>query len=332
MSELVERQHYVPRAYLKNFGHAKANEYFIHVLARNEKTEDKIFETNTRNVALKKNLYTLPGETVAQKMAIEKFYSEELESHYNSVYEILTNPERAGVTDDERELIISTVVTMFYRTTRWISMHNGFMDQLFESMFQLCGQTGSDYFMFEEKRISIAGKTLKKFSEEYHKEQQPSLVLSQLETAMKLLSIRIKNDGIMVSKLEDENAEFITSDNPVIATNPGNRYVMPFDATNILRLPLDSKHMLLLMPYAVTGTTNLIVRKQGKGSIWNMQKLTANYQQMETAERFIFGTRTGLEGYLRTKEVSERPLIEEEGNEQESLAALIKKGKELGVF
>ena len=144
MAELVKRQHFVPRTYLKHFGFEKGGEVFINVLPRLEKTSDKIFESNIKNVALKKHLYTLPGETVEQKMAVEKFYSEEFEQHYDDIYSILTDPNKTEISDEERELIISTVITMFYRTSRWISMYNDLMNRVFDRMFQLCEQTGKE--------------------------------------------------------------------------------------------------------------------------------------------------------------------------------------------
>jgi len=332
MADLVKRQQFVPRTYLKHFGFKKDDEIYINVLPRLEKTPEKIFESNIKNIALKKHLYTLPGETVEQKMAIENFYSEELERHYDSIYSILVNPDKEEITSEERELIISTVITMFYRTTRWISMHNGLMERVFETMFQLCAQTGKDYFMFEGHKMSIAGKTLKQFTEEHNKEQQPLMVMTQLEVAMKLIAVRIANDGIMVSKLSEDDADFVTSDNPVTVTNPMVDRVMPFDPKNILRLPLDSKHMLILMPNGEKETLNIIFRNEVKGSICNMERLTSNFQQMKMAERFLFGSEKSLKGYLKTKDETERPLTKEEQEKFKGINELIQKGRDLGLL
>jgi hypothetical protein len=334
MSELVKRQHYVPRTYLKHFGHQKGEEFFIHVLPRLEKTSDKLFESNIKNIALKRNLYTLPGETMEQKMAIEKFYSDELESKYDELHELLIDPDRKQISDAERELVISTVITMFYRTTVWLNMHNEFMNRVFERAYLLCQQTGKDYFMFGDKEISIKGKTQKELTDEYNSDQQPMLIMTQLEAALKLISLRISNyDSIAVSKLEDADAKFITSDNPVVATNLETRQVMPFDPSNILKLPLDEKHMLLLIPEGHKATKNILFRKSITGTIGNMEKLTSNYGQMKQAERFILGNEQALKNYLSTKEHSERPLTKEELEKtSKGLEEIIKKGKDLGIF
>ncbi len=330
MSELVKRQHFVPRTYLKHFAEKKGDEYIINVLPSKGKTTDEIFESNIKNVALKRHLYTLPGQTVDEKMALEKFYSSELEKHYDRIYDILIDPDQIVISDEDRELIISTVVTMFYRTTWWISVHNDSMMRVFERMYELCEQTGKDYFLFEDQKLSIAGKTLEEFTKEYNNENQPRMVLLQLDVAMKLIKARVATDGIMVSKLVEDGAEFITSDNPVSVSNPFSDSLAPFDANNILRLPLDSKHMLLLMPNGKSDGPNRIVRRNMVNPHCGIEKLTSNFQQMESAEKFLFGGISSLESYLKTKEASEAPL--EDTDSKLGADELIQKAKDLGLF
>jgi hypothetical protein len=324
--DLVKRQHFVPRTYLKHFGIAEGGEFFIHALPQSETEKKAIFKSNITNVALEKHLYTLPGETNAQKMAIEKFYSEEIEQHYDSIYQILTDPSITEVTSEQRELIISTVVTMYYRTTKWINTSKNFKSRILERAFQLCEQTGKDYFMFEDEKISIKGRKLEEFTAEWNKNRQPGMVLIQLETALELIKIRLANDGIMVVRIEDDNLELVTSDNPVIAENNKPQRFAPFDPTNMLKLPLDSKHILMLMPENVEGLENRIFRRNSARPFSEIEKLTSNYSQMQNSERFMFGSKPALESYLDTKQESERPL--EEG---ESTADIFAKLKDLGL-
>lgn len=325
-TDLVKRQHFVPRTYLKHFGEQKDSEYFIHVLPAQATEVDKIFDSNIKNIALEKDLYTLPGETVEQKMAVEKFYSDELEIHYDSIYKILTDPDKIEITTEERNLIISTVVTMYYRTTKWVNSSRDLMSRIFEHMYFLCEQTGTDYFMFEGEKISIANKTLKEFTTEFNKSRQPGMVLTQLEVAFKLIALRMKNDSICVVKLDEEKLEFVTSDNPVVAQNNNPRRIAPFDPTNVLELPLDSKHKLILMPECSEELKNRIFRRTSISPFSEIEKLTANYLQMQNSERFIFGSKSALESYLATKQESERPI-----GKEESSADIFKKLKELGL-
>jgi hypothetical protein len=282
-------------------------------------------------MCLEKNLYTLLGSTVQQRMFIEKFYSDEIESHYDRIYSILTDPNKKTVSQEERQLIISTVVTMLYRTTKWKNVHNELMMRVFDNLFSLCEQTGKDYFIYEGEKKSIAGKTLKDFHNEYKLENRPAQMLIQLDLAFKLIQLRSLRDGIYVAKLEDGNHEFITSDNPVIYQKLGQEQTMPFDPENILKLPLDSKHLLYLMPYADKQTCHIISRNTANGAICSSEKLVSNYEQFCNSERFILGTESSLKGYLALKEVSERPITDEKFSKFSSFEEILKDFKDLGL-
>lgn len=326
MADLIKRQHFVPRTYLKHFSEQSGEKYFIHALPTEATETDKIFNSNITNVAFERHLYTLPGETIEQQMAVEKLYSEEWEAHYDSIYEILTNPDKKEITTEERELIISTVVTMYYRTTKWVNASRDLMGRVFESAFQLCKQKGVDYFTFEDEKISIAGKTLEEFTKEFNKNRQPGMILIQLETAFKLIALRILNDSICVNKIESEKLEFVTSDNPVIAKNNNSERFAPFDPTNVLELPIDSKHKLILIPECPPKLRNRIFRKTSTSPFSEIEKLTTNYSQMQNSEKLIFGSKQALESYLSTKQESERPI-----KDGESTGDIFKKLKELGL-
>ena len=294
MSELVKRQHFVPRTYLKHFGHTRGGKTYIYTCPK-EGMPNKIRETNVEDTAVKKHLYTLPGNTIAQKMAIEKFYSRELEAHYDSIYKILTDPRRIKLSPTERELIVSTVVTMFYRTTWWLSTHQNNFNNMLHSVYRLCEREKKDYFNFNGTKISIVGKTPDQLTREYTKEHQPTMMLNSLEIAIKLISLRMKKDVIVIHRLTNEKAEFITSDNPVTAQNlSGN--TIPFDDRNILRLPLDAKHMLSLTPLTGMEELNTVNRHR-------LDKINErfNKEQLEMSERFVFGSQTGLKLFLEQK-------------------------------
>src|SRR4051794_29085147 len=98
----VKKKNYVPRTYFKSFARQNGQEYFIYAILNSATEKDKIFEVNIKNIALEKDFYTLPGETDEQKMAIEKFYADEFEQHYSSIYNILIDPNKTEITPEER--------------------------------------------------------------------------------------------------------------------------------------------------------------------------------------------------------------------------------------
>jgi DnaJ-domain-containing protein 1 len=302
----VKRQHYVPRTYLKHFSTERSGEYYINAVPKEDCRVERIIELNISNVCLQKDLYTLPGKTVEDRLLIEKFYSENIEAHYDQIYDILINPAKKSLNDSERELIISTVVIMLYRTTKWISIHNELLDRVLEQSYAMCQQTGNDYFMFEEQKISIVGKTLEQLKKENKDVNRPAQILTQLKVALQLINIRVIKDGIYVSKLIDNNDELITSDNPVVFINIKSGLAAPFDPNNILELPLNNKHILFLMPNSESETKNLIVRHNISGEMNHLEKLTYNHEQFVNSERFILGTNSSLKGFIKTKDLSDK--------------------------
>ena len=330
----TKRQHYVPRAYLKNFSIKKGKGFFTKVVPVKELNENKIIESNITNICLQSDLYTLTGTTEKERLFLENFYSDNFESHFTHVYNILIDPTKKEVTTGERELIISTVVTMLYRTTKWLNTHNEFTNRVIERIYQLCQETEKDYYIEGGKKISIAGKTLEQLKQENITNNREAQVLIQLDVALKLIELRKNRDGIFVITLIDDNLEFITSDNPVIYSNPNEKtQIAPFDPSNILKLPLDNKHILYLMPYPDPETQNLIMRSSYKHPSATTEKMCSNYEQFQNAERFIIGSEYGIKDFLNSKNTCERNLSnEEEQNIVKSIDEIKRKLKNMGLI
>jgi len=167
---------------------------------------------------------------------------------------------------------------------------------------------------------------------EHKIENRPGQVITQLEVALKLGQVRSKNDNIFITKLLDDDCEFISSDNPVVLQNIKSGHIAPFDPTNIMKLPIDKKHMLFLMPYGTEEAKHLIVRHNVSGIFCKTEKLISNTEQFQKADRFILGDDNSLISYLKTKDIAERPLSDDELKKLTSFDDYIKKGKELGII
>lgn len=303
----TKRQHFVPRTYLKHFSERKEDKFFINALPKDSSKVESIRKISITNVGLENDIYTLPGDTKEQRLLIEQFYSDNYEAHYDQIYDILVDRAKVRLTDEEHYLVVSTVVTMLYRTTKWVNSFNEFIKKEFAGLYALCEYAKTDYFVFEGEKISIKGKSQEQLYNEYKFESRPEKVISQLEIALKLIKLRATRDGIYVVKLMNDDCEFVTSDNPVIYSGTGLGRAMPFDPDNLLSLPLDNKHRLTLMPFADSETKSLIIRTNESGNSCFMQKLTSNYEQLKSSERFMLGSEPGLKSYLKTKEWSEKP-------------------------
>ncbi len=326
MANETIRQHYVPRTYLKRFASERNGSYYIKGIDKDIIHQEKIIEFNTSNVCLRKNLYTLTGNTVEERQKIEKFYSDEIETNYDTVYSILTDPNRRIITAEERRLIISTIITMLYRTTKWISEHNKVWNMALDSLYNLCKQTGHKHFIFEGKRISIEGKSLQQMQDEFANKSRENQVKTQLEVAFSLIELRL-NDGIFVSKLGKSDCNFITSDNPVILSNSSGKNIMPFDKDNIITLPIDEKHKLMIMPSREPSERDLIVRHTTGGNWSDFNMMISNANQMGNSEKFILGTESAIKDYILMRKETERPMTETEKEETKTLKGLFDKIK-----
>lgn len=294
----------------------------------NDLTTEAIFERNTKSVCYENNLYTQPGSTAEEKMLIEKFYSDAFESKYEQVYEMLTDQKKTVLNTTERELIIGTVATMFYRVPIWQKKHTDVIKRVFEMCIQLTEHTDQKETNIENETYVIKGKTAEQLVEEYVAKNKSKQVITQLNIAMQLIEVRLQSDNVYIFKLEDGDSEFITSDNPVILQNPSVRRIIPFDPTNIMKLPLDSKHYLMLMPNKDKSDLNRVVRRNAKGGFSKREELISNTEQMERADQYLLGSISSLNRFLNTKDI-DIPLTV---NEQKELDKVIVLGRNLGLI
>ena len=325
--QITERQHFVPRTYLKRFAEKKGSgHYNIKAIPINDLKVEAMIERNTKSICYENNLYTQPGSTAEEKMLVENFYSEALEDKYEQVYAMLTDPSKKEVTNEERELVIATVATMYYRVPIWIKKHTELIERVFGMAIQATAQTGQASTNIEGDEYVIVGKTVKQLTDEYIANNKSHQVITQIKVAIGLIATRLKNDNIYIFKLEDGDSEFITSDNPVVMQNPQGGEINSFDPENIIKLPLDSKHYLMLMPNENKDSLNRITRNNATGGFSKREELISNTEQLQRADEFILGSENSLARFLQTRN---QP-IELTPKEQELAELLSKLAKRKG--
>jgi hypothetical protein len=284
----TKRQHYVPQTYLKHFSFKKGKEYYVHALSQDTCNKNDIKELNIKNVCLENGIYKLPFENTRDRMLFERFFSNEVESHYDKIYKILINANKKNITEEERALIITTVVTMFFRTAFWKNIMNNLREKSFETAYDLCKQYDRDYFYYKNIKISITGKTFEELKNEYKIKENVLFLLTQLNAMVTLFDSWFLNDDICLIRIVGEN-EFITSDNPVIAFNKG--IVIPLNPENTMFLPIDNKHILCLLPNS---------NKMGRLTIFRRNVIDIkeieeyNSMQKQCCERFVLGSKCAL--------------------------------------
>lgn len=81
--------------------------------------------------------------------------------------------------------------------------------------------------------------------------------------------------------------------------DPDKRHVIPMNPLNFLTLPIDSKHLLALLPECHPENRNKVLRFSSDGL---MDTLSHNVQQTSRADRFLLGSENGLKAYVKMME------------------------------
>jgi Protein of unknown function (DUF4238) len=289
--------HYVPKTYLKHFGFEKGkNQFFVHSLRIPEMLETNIKDIHVKNVCVQNKLYTLPAATAQERNLVEDFYSDAYEKHYDKIYQKLVDETVENISDEDRRVIIGMVVSLFYRNPYWHDFHNKIISDMFERAFYLSKQNGNDSFFWNEEEISIKGKTIEEMKKEYNEENRPLLVITQTQAAINLLKLRLDSDGINITKTTNGTHQYLTSDRPVDIMDPDNKQLIPMNPLNFLTLPIDSNHLLSLIPDCHPTMRYKIIRDKSE-DFYLM--LTHNIRQARKADNFLFGSEVGLKTFVR---------------------------------
>ena len=290
----VKGQHYVPRTYLKRFSVGRNSEFYIKRAFKKDFKDSIIDEINIAKICRQNHLYTLEGDTSEKRMIIEKFYSNEIEIHYERIYQLLVDPNKNSLSSEERELIIATVVTMLFRTPKLPNQLTKFMNDIIERSYKWCKQNNKEYYIDNKRKVVITGKSLEQVQKEEKERSRLGTILTQFDLALRCIQIRTSRDRIQVIKINGDLG-FITSDNPVACVNPGTRIIAPFDPTNILKLPLDNNHLLCLYPGDYKETELMIFRDTNHMDF--NRKIASNSHQLNNAERFLLGREDSIKDF-----------------------------------
>ncbi len=330
MAKETKRQHFIPRTYLEKFAKLKGKEYFITAIDKIQ--SNKRYVSNIRNVCVETDFYTLPGETKEERQLIEDFYSKTIEANYNTAYEMLINPSKTLISDAERRLIVSSIITLLYRSPVWINSLNKITEKFLEDIYKAFEITGTKAVQFENgSSESFEGKTQDESLAEKKEQNRITYVISHLKYTQRLIELRI-NNGVCINKIEDEN-EFATSDSPLNLSNLNGGHIIPINPNNMVRLPIDPKHVVLIMPSNVGGFSDRIFRRSLDGTFSKMESVINNSNQYHRAQRHFLGSDNALNNYFRDKDFWESPIAGDQKKRIDDEVEMFKqKAREAGLL
>ena len=128
-----ERQHFIPKSYLNNFGIEEGDKCFIHGKRKNS---DEIKRLSTKDICLERNLYTIPTNDETKKFDIEHFYANNVDNKFSFLYDFLTNRENDYIDFETRLKIISTSLSLYFRTPKFLNIQNKIFENIVKDLFE----------------------------------------------------------------------------------------------------------------------------------------------------------------------------------------------------
>jgi len=287
-----KRQHVVPQCYLKNFALKRKKAWYIDVCDV-KKEPPGFFNANIENVAVVRDFYTINSLPEGDKRFIERFYSSTIEADYTEVYQLLTNPKVIDISPNQRFKIITFIIAQHFRTPKFVHTFNGFWEQTIRKSYDMLQHMGKGTRVYfdsesnEEHYIDFAGRTVDDVIAEESEHNREGINIENFKWFGQLTRLRL-HDQIVVYRLHPSH-QLITSDNPVYIPAP------VFDPGNMIRMALDSHHMVAILPAGETvGRKVGIYRDQLDEERSYFNSKPHNFTQIESCTQHVFGHKDHL--------------------------------------
>lgn len=289
MSEPI-RHHYIPRSYLKYFATKIKNEYFSDIY---DARESRLLRNqNISSFCFKKDLYSLKSSDPKLRFFLEKFYATDVDAYFSEIHDLLVNPSVINISKDQKEKIISCLLSLYFRTTKFLHGGWNLFEDIFEEVLRNKPNEENLSFVVNKTKYEFRRSDADSFKSNTKEEFRQQYILSQFEMWLRYYEGKLLN-GMSVYKVSDD-IKLITSDNPVIiGSSVGNRFHL-FDPTNIIQIPIDSNHFLFIMPDEDQMDPLRIVRADRD----KWFALTNNSQMETLSERWIIAPTNGIEAHL----------------------------------
>lgn len=233
----MAKGHYIPQTYLRRFLDKSLDSEQTWQIVKTKNC--KIISVPISNICQKSNLYISKAfDNKDDNEFIEKVvYSKNIEPDYNDAYKLLVNPQKNTLTHDERELIMISILSMYYRHFDNLSKK----DIIDESDIKAI----SEFLLAKGKKTEYGNENLnldfKNPSEIIRKVKdanKENFIIDHLRKSLELIKQRL-NDSICVVRLKDEFS-LISSDRPFYFNN--------YFGFLSFCLPIDKNHLVLISP------------------------------------------------------------------------------------
>jgi len=296
-------QHFVPRVYLKRFAEKRNGAYYVDVY---DKQTKKVFNTNITNICAEKDIYTLDDDstTYADKLTIEKVYSDGFEPMYERIFGILTNDTIFDITDQQRFEILLAIFQMYMRNPRIMRLSIAHHKAVIRGLVYDAKKNDQKGISYLEEDFSFREwseqQIIDHFTEKVTKEFKEGHVYGISE-----LGVFHKFSKLEVSKSKVPSA-FFTSDNPLVLQDLVEKENShPLQKTKEFVITLSDEYSLKIY-HDNQFNLNTILRP----IIPNGNSASINNTIFNQASRFIIGKKETFESYFKVVEILEDTTFE----------------------
>ena len=292
-----EKQHFLPKSYLKNFANVQGNKAFVEVM--NVKSGQIIYPVSTKKICFSKDIYTLPDVDDNNKYFLEHFYANNIDGVYPEVYRMLTDPRFITITEDQRDKILHTCLSFYFRNIRFLNDKNDKLDSLIDR-FTANTESSDSAKIF----IQFGGRQYNFHKGEIDYIRKKAMVDNRMDFILEHVQdwknfVGFKNSSqITVCKILGD-VKLITSDNPVRIEGDQNRTFNLFDPRNSIQLPLDQEHLLWISPNEKDVDRNKIYHQVRD----KWFALTSNYIMSQDASEWIISKKGFIKMYLHEEKM-----------------------------
>jgi len=301
MNEITQRQHFVPRTFLKHFAEKKKYRAF-QISVFHSKEEKAPYKTNIENVCQQNNLYTIDFDnaTNPQKMALEGFYSRYFEQDYDEIFELLTDDSKVEITLAEKDKIINTKVSMYFRVAKWLNQSTKVQKIALEKLMTIANELNNfNVHLGNGNYWNIEGKSIDDLLKDLKTNTRLKFIINQLDGISKIVKSRIYDSINIYTPYGDH--EFITSDVPIVLNNGEVKLITHLDERCHITLNFSPKHCITLIPGDELKLR--LKRVHLKDNCSFMIVGINNDHQFRNSERYILGTEKGINFYIEQKPV-----------------------------
>lgn len=300
MAKETKRQHYVPRTYLKHFSE-KNNQGKYQINVKHSKEDKPTYRTNIENVCHQNSLYTIdfPGATQKQRHSLDIFYERTFESDYDSILDLLLNNDITDISQEQKDLIIGTIISMYLRVAKWLNVSKENQKQSIDQLIQVAKEM--NYYEVDlgnGETWDISGKSVEDLLKELEIKRKLGFYYFQIESFNALINKRRFN-SINVYKNADDD-EFITSDVPIVLNNGSQELVSEIDEYCHVSLHLTPDYCITILP--LEDKLSRISRFSMEPERSKLYCAVNNDHQFRNSERYILGCERGIKNYLANQD------------------------------